>query len=215
MDITVRDYYLIRKNVIQMLYDRSEQQLARFHFDRGSLDLYDMIPYEAIETIYNNANISKSPYPQLNFDFSNEVEKLAIIFLKDSSDIEKNIDKYRNIYNLKKNETLITIICTKEKISDQSNRTNNKYNEIFWYKSLTFNVSKHSLVPKHELLLPTIKNELKEIYFLNKIDQLPTLLDKDPLAKWYGMKQGDICRITRENPNVGTSIIYRLVVDSY
>ena len=35
MDITVRDYYLIRKNIIQMLYDRSEQQIGRFHFERG------------------------------------------------------------------------------------------------------------------------------------------------------------------------------------
>ena len=64
-------------------------------------------------------------------------------------------------------------------------------------------------------MLPTIKSELKEIYFLNKMEQLPTLLERDPLAKWYGMKPGDICRITRENPNIGTSITYRLVVESY
>jgi DNA-directed RNA polymerase I, II, and III subunit RPABC1 len=70
-------------------------------------------------------------------------------------------------------------------------------------------------VPKHELLLPLIKNELKELFFLNRIDQLPTLLDRDPVAKWYGMRSGDICRITRENPNIGTSIMYRLVVESF
>jgi DNA-directed RNA polymerase I, II, and III subunit RPABC1 len=215
MDITVRDYYLIRKNVIEMLYDRSEQQLNRCQFERGSLDLYNMIPYEAIEEIYNNAIISKSPYQQLNFNFENEYQKIAIIFLQDTKGLNTNIEKFRNIYNLKKNEILIIVICTKEKPNEQQTRTSSKYDEVFWYKQLTFNITKHSLVPKHELLLPNIKNELKEIYFLNRINQLPTLLERDPVAKWYGMKPGDICRITRENPNIGTSIIYRLVVESY
>jgi len=215
MDITVRDYYLIRKNVIEMLYDRSEQQLSRCLFERGSLDLYNMIPFEAIEEIYNNANISRSPYQQLNFNFENEYQKIAIIFLQDTKGLSTNIEKFRSIYNLKNKEILIIIICTREKPNESQTRTNSIYNEIFWYKQLTFNISKHTLVPKHELLLPTIKNELKEIYFLNKMEQLPTLLDRDPVAKWYGMKPGDICRITRENPNIGTSIIYRLVVDSY
>ena len=215
MDITVRDYYLIRKNVIEMLYDRTEQPLSRSIFERGSLDLYNMIPYEAIEEIYINANISRSPYQQLNFNFENEYQKIAIIFLQDTKGLITNIEKFRSIYNLKKNEILIIVICTKEKPNELQIRTNNKYDEVFWYKQLTFNISKHSLVPKHELLMPIIKNELKEIYFLNKIDQLPTLLERDPVAKWYGMKPGDICRITRENPNIGTSIIYRLVVESY
>ena len=215
MDITVRDYYLIRKNIIQMLYDRSEQQIGRFHFERGSLDLYDMIPYEAIEEIYNNANIAKSPYSQLNFDFVNNYEKIAIIFLQDTKGLDNNIEKYRNVYNLQKNETILIVLCTREKPNEYQSRTNNKCDEVFWYKQLTFNVSKHSLVPKHELLLPLIKNELKELFFLNRIDQLPTLLDRDPVAKWYGMKSGDICRITRENPNIGTSIMYRLVVESF
>jgi DNA-directed RNA polymerase I, II, and III subunit RPABC1 len=215
MDITVRDYYLIRKNVIEMLYDRSEQLLTRCKFERGSLDLYNMIPYEAIEEIYNNANLSRSPYQQLNFNFENEYQKIAIIFLQDTKGLITNIEKFRSIYNLKKNEILIIVICTNEKPNEQQTRTSNKYDEVFWYKQLTFNVSKHHLVPKHELMLPTIKNELKEIYFLNKIEQLPTLLERDPVAKWYGMKPGDICRITRENPNIGTSITYRLVVESY
>jgi len=215
MDITVRDYYLIRKNVIEMIYDRSEQQLSRCLFERGSLDIYNMIPYEAIEEIYNNANISKSPYQQLNFNFENEYQKIAIIFLQDTKGLSTNIEKFRSIYNLKKKEILIIILCTREKPNETQTRTNSIYNEVFWYKQLTFNISKHVLVPKHELLSPLIKNELKEIYFLNKIEQLPTLLDRDPVAKWYGMKPGDICRITRENPNIGTSIIYRLVVDSY
>jgi DNA-directed RNA polymerase subunit H (RpoH/RPB5) len=215
MNLSVREYYLIRKNVIQMLYDRSEQAVDRFHFERGSLDIFDMIPYDAIEAIYNNPLSSKQPYQNLNFDFKNDNEQIAIIFLENTKDIDNKIERYRAVYNLKKNDTLLVVLCTQQRPMENQIRTNNKNNEVFWYKQLTFNVSKHVLVPKHELLLPSIKNELKDIYFLNKLDQLPTLLDKDPLAKWYGMKPGDICRITRENPNIGTSILYRLVVDSF
>jgi len=208
MTLTARDYYLIRKNIIEMLYDRSEQATERFHFDRGSLDLFYLIPFEAIDALFTSATERQ----MLNLEFKNDFEKIAVIFVDDTRDLEKRLVKYRRAYLLEDTDTLIAVLCTKGKPEFMPPK--NHRDEVFWFKQLTFNVSNHSLVPKHELLHPIIKNELKELYFLNSIHQLPTILNDDPVAKWYGMKPGDICKITRENPNVGQSIIYRLVVES-
>jgi len=208
MTLTARDYYLIRKNVIEMMYDRSEQPAERFHFERGSLDLFSLIPFETIDELFTSATERQ----MLNFEFKNDFEKIAVIFLDDTRELENRMEKYRKAYLLDNSDTLLIVLCTKGRPDPIS--TQNILNEVFWYKQMTFNVANHSLVPKHELMLPTIKNELKELYFLNRADQLPTLLFNDPVAKWYGMKPGDICKITRENPNVGHSILYRLVVES-
>jgi DNA-directed RNA polymerase I, II, and III subunit RPABC1 len=91
--------------------------------------------------------------------------------------------------------------------------TNIKNTEIFWYKSLTYNITLHSLVPKHELIELYKKDELKKIFYLNSIESLPTILTKDPVAKYYNMRHGDICKITRNISNVGESISYRFVSD--
>ena len=83
--------------------------------------------------------------------------------------------------------------------------------EIFWFKQLTFNVSTHKLVPKHEIVNQLLLGELKQTYLLKSINNLPTILNSDPVAKYYGMKIGDVCRITRHNENIVPSILYRLV----
>lgn len=226
MDISIQDYYLIRKTIIEMLYDRSEQELKRFYFERGSLDIYNMIPYEAIQNIYETAQTEKN-ISYLNIELENEQQKVTVCFLNDAKNLSENINKFKRLYRLtdvidedkiykspiSSKNYLIIVLCNKLKPPKDYFETSEMGLEIFWYKSLTFNVSKHVMVPKHELISNFKKDELKKVYFLDRLDKLPTILKEDPVAKYYGMRNGDVCRITRESPNIGTSIMYRYVSD--
>jgi DNA-directed RNA polymerase subunit H (RpoH/RPB5) len=195
-----------------MLYDRSEQPLSRFFFERGSLHIYKIIPEFAIKDIYEQG-ISSKDTNILDIEFKNEKQRVVIHFLKNTLKIDNNIKKIRDFYSLNTNDHLICIICSSNKPIDNFLITHIKNTEIFWYKSLTFNITLHNLVPKHEIMEVYKKDELKKLFHLNSIENLPTILTKDPVAKYYNMKHGDICKITRQISNVGESISYRFVSD--
>jgi DNA-directed RNA polymerase subunit H (RpoH/RPB5) len=82
--------------------------------------------------------------------------------------------------------------------------------QIFNIKELQFNITKHVLVPKHELI--TDQDEIKNImdhYSLKSKFQLPLILKNDPISRYYGLKNGDIVKITRNSPSSGKYIIFR------
>lgn len=68
--------------------------------------------------------------------------------------------------------------------------------EHFMYKELAYNLTKHFLVPKHRLM------SLDEITsFLSKndldIENIPVMSFRDPIARYYGAKPGDLFEIER------------------
>lgn len=213
MDIKFEDYYLIRQTLVDMLYDRSEQPVNRFHFERGSLDIIKMIPRDVLERLFESALSSSAYINLLDMELRNDSQRVIVKFLKDGMKLNKNINSTREYYSMKSSDILIVVLCNNNKPLDEYLQTTIKNTEIFWYKSLTFNVSRHSLVPKHELVDPFKKDELKKIYYLNSFDQLPTILISDPVSKYYGMRSGDICKITRNIRDVGESVNFRLVSD--
>ena len=212
MEIKFEDYKLIRNNIIDMLYDRSEQPISRFFFERGSLHIFKMIPEFAIRDMYEQCMSSKDTNI-LDMEFKNEKQRVVIHFFKNTLKIDDNIKKIKDFYSLGANDHLICIICTLNKPLDSMITTHIKNTEIFWFKSLTFNITLHNLVPKHIIIEANKKGELKKIFHLNSIESLPTILTKDPVAKYYNMRHGDICKIIRNIPNVGESVSYRFVSD--
>lgn len=215
--ITAREYYLLRNTAVEMLYDRSEQDVGRYGFERGCLDIYRMIPYEVVESIYDDY-VKDGAISTLNFQYSvpstfNDLKTKAIFLFAERYDEVRSI--ISSIRDKVPKTTHIFILLTTGTRPEVSKLTVSSSSEgqveVFWYKQLLFNITKHILVPKHELLTESVKNDLIKNYYLETITQLPTILSTDPVAKWYGMLEGDVCRITRENPNVGTTHIYRYV----
>lgn len=83
--------------------------------------------------------------------------------------------------------------------------------EIHPINRLQFNITKHILVPKHEVIKDKdeIDNVLK-MYRLETKSKLPIILKSDPVAKYFGLKPGEIVKITRISETAGEYIMYRV-----
>jgi DNA-directed RNA polymerase subunit H len=75
----------------------------------------------------------------------------------------------------------------------------------------SFDIFKHELVPKHEILTEEEAEELVKRYRI-KPYRIPRLKASDPAAKMIGAKPGDIIKIIRKSPTAGDSVAYRYVV---
>ena len=105
------------------------------------------------------------------------------------------------------------ILVVREKLNQTNLKVINALNvsiQIFDIKELQFNITKHKLVPKHELVTDQneVSNLLKE-YNLKSKNQLPIILKHDPVAKYLNLKSGDIVKIMRVSETAGEYIVYR------
>jgi len=75
----------------------------------------------------------------------------------------------------------------------------------------SFNIFKHKLVPKHEILSPEKARDLLEKYHIEP-HQLPRIKASDVAVIAVGAKPGGIIKITRKSPTARKHIAYRLVI---
>ena len=84
--------------------------------------------------------------------------------------------------------------------------------QVFYTKELMYNPLKHSLVPQHKKLTELEGKEIMELYMIKQKIQMPIISKNDVIARWLGLKQGDIVKITRYNETSGTYYYYRCCV---
>lgn len=124
-------------------------------------------------------------YLQENFKIDAENNKVQVVF----------ITKY------KPNSTILGIQSHKQ-IDIQ----------VFWYKQLLMNPSKHVLVPKHIKILPEEHIEILHQYNIVSKGQLPIILYTDAIARYYNFKKGDVIKIQGSLLNINEKIYrYRCV----
>lgn len=82
----------------------------------------------------------------------------------------------------------------------------------FTYNELMYNPTKHIYVPPHKKMMEHEAKTLMETYQIRSKSQLPAILRTDMMARWLGLKHGDIVQITRNNPSSGVYYYYRCCV---
>jgi len=190
--------FKIRRTVLEMVSDR-----------KYIIPLSENIDFEEFIIKYNNKNLDIHIFDEnkgnIYIHFHNEPKSIAKSDLK--SLVSSLVQKYED-------ENIKIIILLKEKgngsILKELFKEEYKNVEIFMNKNLIFNITHHEYVPKHTILSKEEEDEVLQKYNLTK-NKLPKILKSDPVARYYGMKNDQICKILRKSPEVGEAIYYRLV----
>ena len=201
MDFEERNtLYNIRKTVLEMLKDRNYTvpSSENITFDEFSIKFKN----KNIDIYVDNTNENKG---KAYVYFHNENKTIPKADLKNL--LNKTIETYQD-------EDIKLIIILKEKgngsIFKEITKDIYKNVEIFMNKNMIINITHHEFVPKHTILTEDEEIEVLDKYSTTK-NKLPKILKNDPIAKYYGMKPNQICKIIRKSPEVGDYIYYRLV----
>ena len=114
-----------------------------------------------------------------------------------------------DVYNIQEFEKKIVVAPAARAMTIRSLNVNNV--TFFLYKELLINITHHMLVPRFYVLTEAEKKEFLECYKLS-VSQLPKMLEADPISKYYGLKKGDVVKITRKSVTAGRYVYYRCVI---
>lgn len=79
--------------------------------------------------------------------------------------------------------------------------------ELFHIDELQYNLTKHYLVPRHELAHKKGTKEYVEFKKKFNADKFPILLSSDPVVRFYHYQKGDIIRVYRSNGFISYRIV--------
>jgi len=194
-------YFRVRQTAMEMLEDRGynvsiDDKNLNYEEFTNRLDEYaiNLVAHHKIDSL-------KIAYVSFILD-SKSFSKKDLVAMK------LMIDETYTSNNM----SVIIIVQDKPTPQIAKELLNDEYKsyEIFLMKNLMINITHHEIVPKHILLKPEEIEKVLEEYQTVR-SQLPKLLTTDPVAKYYGMKAGDVCKIIRQSPMTGESYYYRIL----
>jgi DNA-directed RNA polymerase subunit H (RpoH/RPB5) len=125
--------------------------------------------------------------------------------------------KHLKVFKFEEEDVPIHMVVLLEKINHTILKGNNAYKnfkikcQIFHISELMINISRHHLVPKHEVVNKKEEQAILTQYMATKV-QLPWILKTDPMAKFLGLESGQIVKITHTSLTNGEYISYRTCV---
>lgn len=177
--------------------------------DTGALDALGPHELEGLSTSLNIFTVQVNDNLNVVYYLTKmKISEFKTAMFGKSKDIdEEDLEKYDG-------KTFIFIF--KEDVSAQNRRSISEFfksHQVFQISELMFNVSRHALVPAHEVMRD--EEEIKQMftkYNIKSRAQLPAIHQSDPMAKYMGMVPGDVVRITRPSPTCGSYMYYRVCV---
>lgn len=202
------DIDIIIKNIKEMLVQRGDN-IDEFEEHEKEIER---------EEFYSDNRILEFHTSNTTIIFA-MTKKLKKNILDELKGYQFDFNKFVLKYNNKKN---IILVFNNDIISAPILQQITKYDKIlqkeggilqyFYAKQLSFNPTKHKYVPLHEKVDESKIQEILEQYYVTSKLKLPWIYYFDPQAKWLGLKQGDIVRITSYNSNSGTYYRYRCCI---
>lgn len=138
------------------------------------------------------------------FIASNTKDKLC--FFKKMA-MKLDVNKLKECICLAKTDLITHMIIVYKTITSKVKNTHLsdfKLNiELFQIDTLQYNLTKHYLVPKHEVLSSEASAEFKSKFGTN----FPVLHRNDAVSKFYGFSKGDVVKVTRRDGYVAWRIV--------
>ena len=215
-DISLDDIFLVRNTAMEMISQRG------FNVDRST----KCISKDRLSIMYQHfiSQIGKKNRSSiLDIHILNEDSQAYIAWCPDTN-IDNNIKKigkeFRETCNPGEYDDLIIIMMSRDVPNENLLSYESSNVTIFSIANLTVNITKHSLVPRHRVLDINESNKiLKRLRVtrgnIPQINRFYTEEDNckgDPVARFYGMRSGDIVEITRRQKTSGDHNFYREVV---
>ncbi len=197
-----KEWFNVRKTVIEMLQDRGHvipEDVSIVNFEQFSIK-YDT---DNIDIYINDETKNKKIYIHFNINLNKKFGKSDLV-----ETLKKVVGTYKD-----ENINLILLLREKENSTLTKELEKKQYEnvEIFLKKNMIFNITHHVYVPKHIVLNETESEEIVSKFNTPKI-KFPKILKTDPVARYFALKSGMMCKILRKSPEVGESVSYRYCI---
>ncbi|XP_065868006.1 DNA-directed RNA polymerase V subunit 5C isoform X2 [Euphorbia lathyris] len=183
-------YYLSRRTVLEMLRDRGysvpEPDLTR------SLSEFRTEFYEGdkinIERLRISASLPSNPY-----------ENVLVVFMGTEEIKKADIGRLNN--QISNKESLKRLILVLQ----------NKMNHFAKKELLKWTFPVEIFQPKYEMLTTAQKQQLLNEYKAEE-KQLPRMVKDDAIARYYGLKKGQVLKVSYKGGIVDSIVTYRCII---
>lgn len=201
-----RRLFRVRRTLLEMLRDRGYLVLD----DESDLEL----PFDTFVARFDAAGRLRESLAMLRQKPNQPEQQIYVFFPKEPKVGVKPIREY--CQRLEAERVIRAIIVVQQGLTPIAKQAVGEMQprfqlELFNEAELLVNITRHQLVPRHEVLTAEQKRTLLKKYQL-KETQLPRIQQSDPVARYFGMVKGQAVKITRDSETAGKYVTYRLVV---
>jgi len=222
-----------KKRLLDYIYRSRENLLDMLENRKYNTKSYRNISYDILASYHDKHEQGKfstiHELSPLDISVKNKDDSQIIVKyrldekFKNSGKLKLLVASMFNEHKLKKEDTLIILVVNAilPKPNNYYNtvytfceefRIQDKFVQVFGLENLLINISKHSFVPKHIILNDNEVEDVCNKYNINKTN-LHKILIQDPMAKFLGLRIGQVVKVNSCNPIVGYSTSYKLCVN--